>query len=205
MKKRYFGAAPAARREPWGRTCFSPVAETPPEASLMRRRFLFSVVKEENMPEKKRTCTLCGLLLAILVSGGCISASQHAADVQKGLDGERLTVGNVQREIHTGMSGAEVAQVLGSPNIVSTDEKGREVWIYDRIATDRVHSSSYGGINALVLGLATGGSSLGAGLFGGSGSYDAGASSTSQRTLTVIVKFDEEKKVRDFAYHSSRF
>ena len=31
------------------------------------------------------------------------------------------------------------------------------------------------------------------------------ASSTSQRTLTVIIKFDEEKKVRDFAYHTSRF
>ena len=46
-------------------------------------------------------------------------------------------------------------------------------------------------------------SERGAGSVGASGS--AGARSTSQRTLTVIVKFDEEKKVRDVAYHTSRF
>jgi hypothetical protein len=133
-----------------------------------------------------------------------MSASQHAADVQQGLDGDRLTVGTVQREIRVGMSGADVAQALGSPNIVSTDEKGREVWIYDKIATDNVYSTSYGGIGALVFG-ATSGSGVGAGLLSGNSNYNSGASSTSQRTLTVIVKFDETRKVRDFAYHSSRF
>ncbi len=135
---------------------------------------------------------------------GCINASQHAAEVQKGLDGERLTVGTVQRQIRIGMSGAEVTGALGAPNLVSTDEKGREVWIYDKIATDNVYSTSYGGIGALVFG-ATGGSSVGAGLLSGNSSYNAGASSTSQRTLTVIVKFDENRLVRDFAYHASRF
>lgn len=144
---------------------------------------------------------ICGLLPLV---SGCIGAAQHAADVQKGLDGERLTVGTVQREIRIGMSGAEVAGALGSPNMVSTDEKGREVWIYDRIATDHVYSTSYGGIGALIFG-ATGGSGVGAGLLSGSSNYNAGASSTSQRTLTVIVKFDERRQVRDFAYHSSRF
>lgn len=141
--------------------------------------------------------------LPLLISG-CMSASHHAADVQEGLDGDRLTVGTVQREVRVGMSGAEVAQALGSPNIVSTDEKGREVWIYDKIATDNVYSTSYGGISALVFGV-TGGSGVGAGLLSGNSNYNAGASSTSQRTLTVIVKFDEGRKVRDFAYHASRF
>lgn len=87
------------------------------------------------------------------------------------------------------MSSAEVAQVLGSPNIVSTDEERREVWIYDKIATDHAQSSSSGGINILILGA----------------SSSAGASSTSQRTLTVIIKFDNIGKVRDFAYHTTRF
>jgi outer membrane protein assembly factor BamE (lipoprotein component of BamABCDE complex) len=103
------------------------------------------------------------------------------------------------------MSGAQVAQVLGSPNIVSTDEQSREVWIYDKIATDRAYSQSSGGVSALILG----GMILGPGLAGGAGgtgySAGAGASSTSQRTLTVIIKFDNDKKVRDFAYHTSRF
>jgi hypothetical protein len=99
------------------------------------------------------------------------------------------------------MSGAEVAQVLGSPNIVTTDEERREVWIYDKLATDRVYSTSSGGLSALILGI--GGSAVG--VAGGSGNSSAGAASTSQRALTVIIKFDGEKKVRDFAYHQSQF
>jgi len=76
------------------------------------------------------------------------------------------------------MSSADVAQILGSPNIVSTDEERREVWIYDKMATDRAYSSSAGGVNVLILG------------FGSSSE----ASSTSQRTLTVVIKFDKTEK-----------
>jgi outer membrane protein assembly factor BamE (lipoprotein component of BamABCDE complex) len=121
----------------------------------------------------------------------------HAADVQKAREADKLTVGTVQREIRVGMSGAQVAEVLGSPNIVTTDEKGREVWVYDRISTESVYSSS----SALILGILTGGSGGGGGLAGQS----AGASSSTQKSLTVIIKFDEQKKVRDFAYRSSTF
>ena len=152
-----------------------------------------------------RALMIFSLFLACVFLNGCMTASRHAADVQQGLPGDRLTVGTVQKEIRQGMSGAEVAQVLGSPNIVSTDEKGREVWIYDKIATDRVYSTSYGGIAALIFGGGLPGSSVIGGAVSGSENYNAGAESTSQRTLTVIIKFDENRKVREFAYHSSRF
>jgi outer membrane protein assembly factor BamE (lipoprotein component of BamABCDE complex) len=146
-----------------------------------------------------------GCVAISLLLSGCISAQQHASDVQEGLQGDKLTVGVVQREIRQGMSGAEVAQVLGSPNIVSTDEKSREVWIYDKVATDTVYSNSSGGISSLILGGGpVGAGALGGGIGGGS-NYGAGAASTSQRTLTIVIKFDENKKVREFAYHSSRF
>lgn len=127
------------------------------------------------------------LLTALLITG-CQGAGSHRAAVQDDST-DRMTVGKVQREIRVGMSSAEVAQVLGSPNIVSTDEQRREVWIYDKIATDRVQSSGSGGGSILILGA----------------SSSAGASSTSQRTLTVIIKFGDEGKVRDFAYHTTRF
>ncbi len=132
------------------------------------------------------------------------SAQYHAEQVRGAKDGEALTVGRVQREIRVGMSGAEVAAVLGSPNIVSTDEKRREVWIYDKVATETIYSESRGGIGTLVLGGLVGAGLLAAG--GGAGfAGEAGARSTSQRTLTVIIKFDENQRVRDFAYHTSRF
>ncbi len=136
----------------------------------------------------KRTTVAIAILCFVAFFTGC-SASRHAADTQKGLQGDRLTVGTVQKEIKKGMSGAEVAAALGSPNIVSTDEKGREVWIYDKISTDRVHSESSGYATLILLGY----------------SGSAGSSSTSQKTITIIIKFDENHKVRDFAYHTSRF
>jgi outer membrane protein assembly factor BamE (lipoprotein component of BamABCDE complex) len=141
-------------------------------------------------------------LMAIFFAlAGCQSAGQHMADVQSGMTGQNLSVGTVQREIRIGMTGAEVAETLGSPNIVSTDEQRREVWIYDKIATDRAYSSSSGGVGALVLGIGTGVGGLG----GLNVSGRAGASSTSQRTLTVIIKFGDDNRVRDFAYHQSKF
>jgi outer membrane protein assembly factor BamE (lipoprotein component of BamABCDE complex) len=145
-------------------------------------------------------------VLALFLLNACQTAAEHMGDVREaeGKD-DRVTVGKVQREIRVGMSGATIIQVLGSPNVVTTDEKRREVWIYDKISTTRVYSESRGGISALILGGAIGGGALGGGLGGAGYSSGAGASSTSQRTLTVIVKFDENKLVRDFAYHSSRF
>lgn len=141
-----------------------------------------------------------GCLAALLLLGGCMSASQHRQDVQDDT-GDRVTVGTVQKEIRIGMSGAEVAAALGSPNIVSTDEERREVWIYDKFATDASYSKSSGGIGALLIGI--GGAVAGAA--GGSANTSTGASSVSQRTLTVIIKFDENGLVRDFAYHTSSF
>jgi hypothetical protein len=99
------------------------------------------------------------------------------------------------------MSGAEVAQALGSPNIVTTDELRREVWIYDKFSTDVAYSTSSGGVAALIFG---GGGSVGGGA-GGNVGQSAGAGSASQKTLTVIIKFDEARRVRDFAYHTSSF
>jgi len=102
---------------------------------------------------------------------------------------DKLTVGRVQREIKVGMDAASVAQILGSPNIVTTDEKRRETWIYDKISSDRVDTSS----------------SIGGGIIIFGGGRSTRGSSTSQRTLTIIIKYDEEKKVRDFAYNYSSF
>jgi outer membrane protein assembly factor BamE (lipoprotein component of BamABCDE complex) len=141
---------------------------------------------------------MAALAVAILLSG-CMSAGEHRAAVQG--EGDKLTVGTVQREVRIGMTGADVARVLGAPNIVTTDEERREVWVYDKVATDTVYSESRGGVLALVLA----GSGSAAGAAAPVYSAGAGARSTTQRTLTVIVKFDKESRVRDFSYHASQF
>jgi len=132
------------------------------------------------------------LIVAILGLAGCTGAQHYNPQAD-----EQLTVGAVQKEIHIGMAGGQVAEILGSPNIVSTDENRNEVWIYDKISTQYVRADAQAGI------LAIGGGSDVIGGVGASGSQSSGA--TSQRTLTVVIKFDENGLVRDFAYHTSRF
>jgi outer membrane protein assembly factor BamE (lipoprotein component of BamABCDE complex) len=134
-------------------------------------------------------------ILSLMAMTGCM-AETHRAAVRDDT-GDRLTVGTVQREIRVGMTSAQVAEVLGSPNVVTTDEQRREVWVYDKIATESVSSTSSAGVGVLIIGGVAGG--------GGIATGSSGASSTSQRTLTVIIKFDEHGKVRDFGYRQSSF
>ena len=68
---------------------------------------------------KASICILSTLMLPLILPG-CMSAQDHAGAVRD--DSDKVTVGNVQREIHAGMSGADVAAVLGSPNVVTTNE-----------------------------------------------------------------------------------
>lgn len=138
--------------------------------------------------------------LLCLSMSACMTAGEHRKAVNDDST-EKVTVGTVQKEIRIGMSGADVAAALGSPNIVTSDDQRRETWIYDKISTERAYSSSAGGANALVLA----GVGIGGGLLGGGYNSEAGASATTQKTLTVIIKFDSSTRVRDFAYHTSKF
>ncbi|MGH7813089.1 MAG: outer membrane protein assembly factor BamE domain-containing protein [Candidatus Binataceae bacterium] len=128
------------------------------------------------------------IVLFSAMLAGC-GASYNGAATQAALNGNRLTVGTVQKNIRKGMTAAEVAQVLGSPNIVTSGDHGAETWVYDKIATDKVNSDSSGYWFFVVTG----------------GTAGSSASSTSQRTLTIVITFDKERRVTDLAYNSSRF
>jgi len=139
------------------------------------------------------------LLCAVLALTGCMTATQHQQTLPSAEE-RKLTTGVVQKEIRKGMSQADVAAALGSPNLVTRDKQGMETWIYDKISTEYAYSTSDGGVSALVLGW---GSSAG-GLGGASMNRSSGATSRTQRTLTVIIKFIEGE-VNEFTYRSSSF
>lgn len=123
------------------------------------------------------------MLLFIVQLSGCKTASEHRVEVEDSIN-DKVTVGNVQREVKVGMSSAKIIEILGSPNIVSTDSERREVWIYDKLQTTVTHSASRSEFWY---------------------PSPAGAISQNQKTLTVIIKFDKEKRVRDFSYRQSSF
>ena len=128
------------------------------------------------------------MLIATALAAGCTTAAEHQR--QLGATAEReMTVGVVQKEIRAGLTEDQVAEILGSPNIVTRDAAGRETWIYDKIATEASYSTSgaYGTI--LILG----------------GDTRAGATATTQRTLTVVIRFGTDGRVETFSYHASKF
>jgi hypothetical protein len=143
------------------------------------------------------------LLLAVVV-GGCMSAAMHQKSLGSTAERE-MTLGVVQKEIRIGMSQADVATALGSPNIVTRDSTNKETWIYDKIATEVSYSRDAGGMG--IIGLLIGGGSAVAGAGGAGGTYskEAGASSSTQRTLTVVIRFDAKGLVESTSYHASKF
>jgi len=129
------------------------------------------------------------ILIALLTSFlflGC-STTNYNSNVE--IEKKNISVGVVQKEIRIGMTNSDVVEVLGSPNIITTDSERREVWIYDKITSNVTSSSSKGYVALILMGATSKNSNY----------------SSSQKTLTIIIKFDNENNVRDFSYRTSQF
>jgi hypothetical protein len=146
-----------------------------------------------------------GVLLLAALALGCASAAQHQQNLGSAKERE-MTLGIVQKEIRVGMSQADVASALGSPNIVTKDGEGKETWVYDKIATEASYSASGGSLGGAVGAGGVAGDALILGGVGGSYGKGAGAMATTQKTLTVVIKFHKDTGlVESFSYHTSKF
>lgn len=121
---------------------------------------------------------LAFFLGTILLLSGCASVQP----VEKG----NLTPGMAKTKIIKGQTTQnEVLEVFGAPNIVTKNKSGNEVWTYDKASVETGTSDVYGTIL----------------IAGGSGSR----SSTSARTFTLMIEFDDNDVVKDFSYRASAF
>lgn len=101
-----------------------------------------------------------------------------------------MTHGNVQLNLKVGeTSQTRVLEVFGAPNITSIDGSGQEVWTYQRAATVSQSTSSNGYWTVLLAGQ----------------SQEASGLEQTQRTMTLIIKFNDQKIVSDFRSRSSEF
>lgn len=137
-----------------------------------------------NVCKKITQLALGGILLMSLASCNAKKFYDQTYDT----DCNQLTLGIVQKEICQGMSQDQVASVLGSPNIVTRDKDGKEAWIYDKIAS-QVRASGSSGIL----------------LFCQTGADYVNRKEVSQQTLTVVIKYDENRLIDTISYHSSKF
>lgn len=141
-----------------------------------------------SLPLYQRTCralTASALGIAATLAGCSVPSLPSDSDANK----STLTAGVVQREIRKGMTGGEVASTLGSPNIVTSGPNNSEVWVYDRTFSQVEAASANTGVWFIV----------------GVTGQSAQVARSSQSTLTVVIKFDAEKRVSDVAYHQSKF
>ncbi len=100
----------------------------------------------------------------------------------------QLTYGLVQQVVVKGASKEKIVESLGSPNMITSATEKAETWIYDKISTTVENQSDSS--NASVGGGIIGGF---AGLFGSTGkSETTNRATTSQKTMTVVIKFKGE-------------
>jgi outer membrane protein assembly factor BamE (lipoprotein component of BamABCDE complex) len=149
------------------------------------RSTVASKVEVEYVGKTMMNATIGTLVGTALLAGCSVPKLPSDADSSK----SNMSVGVVQREIRKGMTGGEVATVLGSPNIVTSGPGGTEVWVYDRTFSQVETASASTGVWFVV----------------GTTGQNSGVARSSQSTLTVVIKFDAEKRVADVAYHQSKF
>jgi len=125
------------------------------------------------------------ILMSALFLAGCSNPPQES---------NKLTLGLVQSSVVKGANQTEITKVLGAPNIISKDKNGRETWTYDRISRENEAKSMtfFGIINPISW-------------FTGAGTGSKSSASTSSKSLTVVIIFDDNKSVVDYAYQSLSF
>lgn len=137
------------------------------------------------MRYKSHFISAASIALLPLMFSGCMAGRFYDEAYEPT---QRLELGTVQKEIHEGMAQDQVAFNLGSPNIVTVDKDRKETWIYDKIATEVRQSGSAGLI-----------------LFCQTGADYISRRDVSQKTLTVIIKFNADRCVESVSYHASKF
>ncbi len=121
-----------------------------------------------------------GFIVLLLIFTSC---SRRASDAQN------FTLGQVQMKISRGMTQTEVAQALGAPNIITQDAEGLQAWVYDKMGSSVEYYNQGGGFWLVLVGR----------------EKNRGGATTTQKTLTVVIRFDRENKVSNVTYHSSQF
>ena len=117
-------------------------------------------------------------VVGIFLLSGCASVQP----VQK----SNLTPGMAKAKIITGQTSQnEILEIFGPPNIITKNKSGNEVWTYDKVSIESGASQVQGTL--LIVG--------GVGV----------RSSTSARTFTLMIEFDDNSIVKDFSYRSSAF
>jgi outer membrane protein assembly factor BamE (lipoprotein component of BamABCDE complex) len=123
---------------------------------------------------------LAAIVLGTTILVGCSSIPTPVAEQNK------LTHGAAQLHLEKGVTTqVDVLNNFGAPNITTLDSEGDEVWTYQKHAT--LSRASGAGVNFIIAGA-------------GSSGFQR-----SQKTMTLIIKFNSDKIVKDFNSMATNF
>lgn len=140
---------------------------------------------------------ILGLLIVSLF--GCAGNAGQPISSSKDISNPGgLSYGMIKRDLVVGQSTQEdVIKKFGSPNNMVYKGKGGELWIYDQIQTESTSQVDASRSGVTVGGYA-GGAGGGAGVLGGVQNSNSVMKNTSSiRTLTVILEFNEKGVLLD--------
>jgi len=115
-------------------------------------------------------------ILSIFTSG-CAYQAPLATIPARQIETQKITLGSVQSSVKKGASSSDVINALGSPNIVTSNQDGSEMWVYDKIVTEAEMAS---GQNTAV-------------------------TTRSTRTMIVTIKFDKSQRVDTVSYRQTSY
>ena len=115
-------------------------------------------------------------ILSIFISG-CAYQAPLATIPARQIETQKITLGSVQSSVKKGASSSDVINALGSPNIVTSNQDGSEMWVYDKIVTEAEMAS---GQNTAV-------------------------TTRSTRTMIGTIKFDKSQRVDTVSYRQTSY
>ena len=138
------------------------------------------------------------LVVALACAAGALAGEVDKADKAAGT--AAFTLGRVQKQLYPGLSQADVVERLGRPEHPDARRAGAGGLGVRPGRDDSETSSSKLGI----AGAGSGAGSIVAGIIGVSAGKHSEKTRSSQRTLTVVVRFSTAGAVESFSWHDSR-
>lgn len=167
-----------------------------------------TIGKTESRRNTRKLFAVLGCTVIPIVFAGCLSGPPAAVPLTPTTveAPSPLSYGAITAVVKKGVTTqADLVALFGGPNITTLDSDGSETWVYERTASE-TSATSQANVTVQARNLDV---FFGLG-FVGKGTADTQSSgrttvTRSIKSLTVIIKFNPDKTVKDFSARASYF
>jgi hypothetical protein len=130
------------------------------------------------------------VIISLVVVSGC-STTQYGTSAAAYASYRDAAV-SAERKVVLGMGTTNIAAVLGSPSFIADHENDETTWTYDGISSDVSYARNGNAIVGVIFDRSF------------DNSIARKADYSLQPSMTVVIRFNQYDRVRDFSYYTSR-